>query len=354
MERQFESVGQKLAHHRHLLLQVGPDFTWWFGKNIVMVGLDPRRAAGDRPGSKVVGRLHQGLQRMILGEKLMTLHHNVPAFEVRLRRLDRRHFKRIEFRAHGRRLREHYTRRKKRNRNELPHRCIVILTDETPIRPARLLKRVKSASEMIQPAALGFRAHSGWAVVVTVGGSALDPVLLDRRRIEIADPAVPGSKQPFHTAEQLPFEQAETLIDVCRTSSTALAKRAVTAVVADIERQGHRIAGAGLLCGSGRALPGLAATLQSHALIHTAEGEFFRDALERASESCSLPVAKIKERALWDRSAEMFHLSAANLQRRIDGLGRTLGPPWRQDEKLSALVAWIVLAEYCRQARDIG
>jgi hypothetical protein len=89
----------------------------------------------------------------------------------------------------------------------------------------------------------------------------------------------------------------------------------------------------------------LAATLRSHALIHTAEGEFFREVLVRACEHCSLPVTKVKEREVWERATRVFRFPPADLQERIAGLGRSLGPPWRQDEKLASLAAWIALAE---------
>jgi len=61
--------------------------------------------------------------------------------------------------------------------------------------------------------------------------------------------------------------KAESLIHRCRDSSTVLAREAVSAIIAGLEQLGHRVVGAGLLSGSGRALPELAATLQSHALI---------------------------------------------------------------------------------------
>ena len=37
-------------------------------------------------------------------------------------------------------------------------------------------------------------------------------------------------------------------------------------------------------------------------------------------------------------------LSADELTRRLAEFGRTLGPPWRQDEKLATLAAWLALA----------
>ena len=198
---------------------------------------------------------------------------------------------------------------------------------------------------MSQRAALGFRTHSGWTVVVAVGNSLSKPVVLERRRIETADAAISGSRQPYHAAERLNPQKAETLIRTCRDSSARLATGAVSALVAQLTQNGHSVVGAGILFASGRPLPDLAATLRSHALIHTAEGEFFREALVQASGHCSLPVTRVKEREVWNRGAAVLGLGSPDLQRLIAELGRSLGPPWRQDEKLASLAAWIALAE---------
>src|SRR5437762_7911346 len=152
-------------------------------------------------------------------------------------------------------------------------------------------------------AALGFRAHSGWAVAVAVAGSPSKPVVLERRRIVTADAAIPGSKQPYHAAERLDLPKAEALIRRCRDSSNRLAENSLSDIVTQLARKGHRVAGAGVIFASGRPLPDLAAILRSHALLHTAEGEFFREAMVRGSEHCSLPVTRIKEREVWDRGA---------------------------------------------------
>lgn len=197
---------------------------------------------------------------------------------------------------------------------------------------------------MKEAAALGFRAHSGWAVAVAVAGSPNQPIVLERRRIEIADAAIPGSRQPFHAAEDLDAARAEALISRCRESSQALATAAISRLVVQFSVQ-HSLSASGMISGSGRPLPDLSAILRSHALLHTAEGEFFREVLARASESCSLPVKRVKEREVWDRGAEVFHLRPETLQQQIQALGRSLGPPWRQDEKLASLAAWIALAE---------
>ena len=51
-----------------------------------------------------------------------------------------------------------------------------------------------------QGRAPGFRAHSGWAAMVAVAGTILAPLVIERRRVVIADPSMAGSKQPYHAA----------------------------------------------------------------------------------------------------------------------------------------------------------
>jgi hypothetical protein len=199
-----------------------------------------------------------------------------------------------------------------------------------------------------QVAALGFRAHSGWAVVVAVAGLSGARVVLERRRIETADAGNPGSKQPFHAVAGLAIETAEMRLRTCQDRSFGLATDAVSALARQLSDDGYRVLGAGILFASGRPLPDLAATLRSHALIHTAEGEFFREVLVQASEHCLLPVTRIKEREVWDRAAAALGLGLPDVQKLISDLGRALGPPWRQDEKLAALAGWISLAERLR------
>ena len=135
--------------------------------------------------------------------------------------------------------------------------------------------------------ALGFRAHSGWAVAVAVAGSLDRPVVLDRRRIEIAGAGVP--RQPYHAAAELEPEKAEEFLRRCREKCAPVTTAAVGALM-----EGKAVVAAGILFAAGQALPDLPAILRSHALIHTAEGEFYREVLMRACEACSLPVMRVR------------------------------------------------------------
>ncbi len=182
-------------------------------------------------------------------------------------------------------------------------------------------------------AALGFRVHSGWAVMIAMG----DPMqVLERRRIVCIDESVDGAKQPYHFAEKLEIGAAQRHIAECTSNSDRFAKHALASAVRDISRRDFEIAGAAIVEASGRPLPDLPRILLSHALIHAAEGEFFRDVFRRACQSAGLPVLSIAERDL--------NAAPESLRKSVNDLGRTLGPPWTQDQKLAAMAACMVLS----------
>lgn len=168
--------------------------------------------------------------------------------------------------------------------------------------------------------------------------------MIDRRRIELTDPRIPGSKQPYHAAEGQAFKEAEETVERCAGTAKRLALGAFRSVIAGLRKAGYEVVGCGLLLASGRPLPALASILASHALIHTADGELFRDALTYAAEQHGLPVTRVREKELLARAAADLCIPADDLQRGVNALGRSIGPPWTQDQKLAALVGWLALA----------
>ena len=198
-------------------------------------------------------------------------------------------------------------------------------------------------------AALGFRTHSGWALVVAVAGSVNSPQVIERRRIELADPKIEGSKQPYHAAEDLKFNKAEELVWRCIESSRTLAWLALRSLVADLRQKGHEITGCGILLGSGKPLPELAAILSSHALIHAAEGEMFREVVAHAGKRCDLPLTGVRERELFAEAIAALKISEEKVKAHLSAIGKTIGPPWRQDEKYAAVAGWMALARAPKQ-----
>jgi hypothetical protein len=204
--------------------------------------------------------------------------------------------------------------------------------------------RYRTPTTPMTPAALGLRTHSGWAVAVVVAGPLNAPGVIERRRIEIADPAIEGSTQPYHAAARLNLKEAEEFLKRCADSATSLSEGAVRALIDNLREESHEVLGSGILLGAGRPAPALAATLASHALIHTAEGDFFRRALTQGIERCGLPLTAVRERELWARSTQGLHMALDTLEHAVAEMGRAVGPPWRQDEKYAALVGWLALA----------
>jgi hypothetical protein len=179
---------------------------------------------------------------------------------------------------------------------------------------------------------------------VAVSGKAGAERIVDRRRIEIIDPKVAGAAQPYHFAERLELGAAERHIANCAATSARLALDGLRDVADALRDRGCHLTGAAILLSSARSLPDLPGILASHAMIHAAEGDFFRQAFREACLSLKIPVTGIREKELDDHAAQGFGRAAVGLRQRISDLGRTLGPPWTTDEKTAALAAAIALA----------
>jgi hypothetical protein len=206
----------------------------------------------------------------------------------------------------------------------------------------RLRMPVTTYGAYMKSAAFGVRVHSGWAVLVCVSGDPAAPEIVDRRRIVIIEPTMQGAKQPYHFAENLGFEKAERHLQKCAAVSQRLAVQAIREMLNGVTARKYRVLGCAMLLASGRALPSLQKILASHALIHTAEGEFFRKVVCEAFERCRIPVVRIRELELDDRANSTFGTTAALVRQRISKVGKTVGSPWTQDEKTAALAGLIV------------
>ena len=196
----------------------------------------------------------------------------------------------------------------------------------------------------LKQAAVGFRVHSGWSAAVAVSLEKGAPVVLARQRIHLVETFTYEFRQPYHTAEKMLGGQAREFISQMQLEARRLAYRAIRELESKTQEQGVKLTRCGLLLASGRPLPALEKILASHALIHTADGELFREALLHASNRCGLRDFRIKEKELLDRAGQVLRLKGNALMRRVTELGRPLGSPWSQDEKFATIAAWLALA----------
>lgn len=197
----------------------------------------------------------------------------------------------------------------------------------------------------MKKAALGFRVHSGWTSLVAISLQGNLPVVLARQRPHLVETFSYTFRQPYHTAEKMPIEDGRNFVEKVRDEARELAVRAIRAAEADVRHQGYKLSCCALLLASGRALPEFEKILDSHAMIHTADGELFRDAILHASARCKLKMTAIRERELLARAATLLNMRANIVAKRVAELGKTVGPPWSQDEKFAALAGWISLRQ---------
>ncbi len=187
-----------------------------------------------------------------------------------------------------------------------------------------------------ETAALGFRVKSGWAAVVLLAGPLDSPVLRDNRVIDLSDPRVPETRQPYHAT----FGQLET--DAKKISQRTdivhrVIKQSVTKLLSDYRRKSYSITHASLVVGSQRDPVTIA---NPHIRAHALESQLFRSALEQALNAHGIRTAILLERDAYATASTRLKKSSVDARRTTQSFGRLTDAPWRAEQKLAALAAW--------------
>src|SRR5438045_3394756 len=141
--------------------------------------------------------------------------------------------------------------------------------------PTRMPDQERERSGMARRtwAALGFRAHTGWAaaVAVTPGWD-----VVERRRI-VYEPD--STRFIYHRAAEIALNDAEALIETSRAQAADKARREIQNLISDLSGTGIAVVVACVPGGNSAVPRGLADILAAHSRIHAAEGGFYRDVL---------------------------------------------------------------------------
>ncbi len=201
---------------------------------------------------------------------------------------------------------------------------------------------------MTQRAALGFKLHTGWAALVAVAGRPGEIRVLLRRRIELLPPNSSIPRFVYHVASEMPLAQATELVHRGTKAAQEAACLAVKNAVEELRSRGVRVDICGVLSGSTVVPNDLAAILRSHPMIHSAEGTLFQNAIVSACERRGLTVVLLREREVWVRAAAAWDVTDPALRKNVDGLRKSLGPPWSADHKSATAIALLALKSHTR------
>ena len=195
------------------------------------------------------------------------------------------------------------------------------------------------SNEMRSLAALGFRVKSGWAATVLLTDSARSPRLCDVRRIDLSDPQLPETRQPYHAAMGK-LETDPRKIDRRVRVVQSIAQRSVATLLAGYRQNGYSIRRAALVVGS-RIDP--ASVANPHIRAHAFEGRLFRSVLEKSLQTHRICTEVLLEREAYGKAAAELKESNENVRRMIQNFGREAKASWRAEQKLAAVAAWVAL-----------
>jgi len=191
--------------------------------------------------------------------------------------------------------------------------------------------------------ALGFRVKSGWAAAAVVSGPASSPTLLHTRHVDLCDSAVPESRQPFHAVNEA---QGELELDPDRIRKRLEVVRHVTTqslgeLFSDCRTNGCALQRAGMVTGS---LIDPSTIRSPHIRAHAMEGHLFRTVVEDELRAHGLSCVVLTEKTVFSAASEAIHSREDALKQTLASLGRRVEGPWRMEEKLAALAAWVAVS----------
>ena len=187
-------------------------------------------------------------------------------------------------------------------------------------------------------AAIGFTIKSGWTAAVVVAADAAGPRLVGAHRLEISDPDLPESRQPYHEGFGTARGNSATLKRLIASVERYGAASIATFIAS--HRSEYAIRGAGLVVGS---LADPATIANDHIRIHALEGQLFREVVRRAAEAARVDTTVWRERDLYRAAAAALKTTESALKSRVASLGRGAGGPWRAEQKAAATVALMLL-----------
>ena len=166
-------------------------------------------------------------------------------------------------------------------------------------------------------AALGCRAHTGWAALVVVAGGVAQPEVICRGRAELGDPGGRVRRNVYQAARGLEPAEAAALVEAAQRIAAEQAAAALERTVRDAADEGAVVRSCAVVVGA-FAGARLESILASHALAHAAEGRLYQGALLQSAESHGLGTFAIPKRPIWEQGEAALGVPQDELRHWID------------------------------------
>jgi hypothetical protein len=204
----------------------------------------------------------------------------------------------------------------------------------------------------MRDAAIGCRAHTGWAALVIVAGDPARPDVVARRRIELADPWGTLPRAVYQRSRALESAEAARRVAAAERIAARCAAADFESLLREANDASAIVQSCAVVVGRLSAEMPLESILASHALSHAAEGRLYQQALLEGAEACRLEAVAVARSSIWDEACWAIGASAAELRQRLADIRREIGPPWAEDQKLAALAALVALAKRRHQSPE--
>jgi hypothetical protein len=180
---------------------------------------------------------------------------------------------------------------------------------------------------------------SGYAIAVALAGPRSSPTPVFRCIVDLSDPDVPATRQPYHAGMGTAQEDAREIARLTKIVSRC-ARNSIGRLLGSEELAHRKCCGASLVVGS---VIDPARVGNPHIRAHASEGRLFRTALEEALGDRHVRCGVVLDKLLSQEAARTLGRSDAEIGRQLAAVGKMLGSPWRGDEKSAALAAWMTL-----------
>jgi hypothetical protein len=182
------------------------------------------------------------------------------------------------------------------------------------------------------PVVVGVADHNGWAMLVSVAAVDGEPTVIDRRRVELIKKGVPS--QPYHhETTALGKAEAEQLVRRVKRSVAACTATALDRLSADLS-PAYRVTSIAIRQPPLDALPATVADAHaSYYVFCRADGMLYHSMIVSAARDRDWDVLLNHRGEEISKAAEALQMEMADVERFINDLKSSLGPPWSAEHR---------------------